>query len=272
MLALGAFIENLVISAKVFGFGANVTVLAKSNFDKQVAKISFKKAKPEQYPLQRIAMRRTLKSNMLPKELASKDIKAFEEIVGSRLYYFPRGGEHAKFMKKEAIDNFRIQAESTKAQEELSQWIRFKNSDIKKYRDGITTQGMEIKGLAGWYVSNFMDKKDVVSDSFKEKGIEKTIEQAGQGAGWLVITSDGNKTSDLIDTGRRFQRMALIARERNIAIHPMTQSIEEEQGQANIKSNHEPETIPQFMLRVGYVDKYPNPVSLRRPVEWFVHA
>ena len=105
-----------------------------------------------------------------------------------------------------------------------------------------------------------------------QKGIEKTIEQAGQGAGWLVITSPGNKALDLIDTGRRFQRMALIARERNIAIHPMTQTLEEKQGQANIKSNHRPETIPQFMLRVGYVDKYPNPVSLRRPVKWFVNV
>ena len=38
------------------------------------------------------------------------------------------------------------------------------------------------------------------------------------------------------------------------------------------QANHEPETIPQFMLRVGYVDKYPNPVTVRRSVNWFAHA
>ncbi|MCK5542410.1 MAG: hypothetical protein KAI40_06925 [Desulfobacterales bacterium] len=272
MLSIGAFIENLVIAAKVFGFNAHITILAKSSFDKQVAKVTLEKATPQKYPLQRIALRRTLRSNMLSKELNKTDIKAFEDEVGSRLHYFPKGGKHAIFMEKEAIDNFKIQAENDKAQEELSQWIRFKSADIEKYRDGITAQSMEISGIAGWYVSNFMNKKDVISDGFRQKGIEKTIEQAGQGAGWLVITSPGNKALDLIDTGRRFQRMALIARERNIAIHPMTQTLEEKQGQANIKSNHRPETIPQFMLRVGYVDKYPNPVSLRRPVKWFVNV
>ena len=272
MLSMGAFIENLVIAAKVFGFNAHITILAKSNFDRQVAKVTFEKVKPQKYPLQRIAMRRTVKSNMLSRELGKTDIKAFEGKVGSRLYYFPRGGKHAVFMEKEAIDNFKIQTENDKAQEELSQWIRFKSIDIEKHRDGLTAQSMEISGIAGWYVRNFMKKKDVLTDSFRQKGIEKTIEQAGQGAGWLVITSAGNKAADLIDTGRRFQRMALIARERNIAIHPMTQAIEEKNGQTNIKANHKPETIPQFMLRVGYVNKYPNPVTLRRPVKWFVNV
>jgi len=28
--------------------------------------------------------------------------------------------------------------------------------------------------------------------------------------------------------------------------------------------------IPQFLLRVGYLKRYPEPVSLRRPVNWFV--
>jgi nitroreductase len=270
MLSIGAFIENLVIAAGVFGFDAHVNVLAKNNFDRQVAKVILGKATPKKYPLHRIAMRRTVKSNMLLKELSRTDIRAFEEKVGSGLYYFPRGGEHAAFMEKEAIDNFKIQAENDKAQEELSKWIRFKNSNIEKYRDGLTARSMEINGIAGWYVRTFMKQKDVISDSFRQKGIEKTIEQAGQGAGWIVITSDGNKTADLIDTGRRFQKMALIARERNIAIHPMTQTIEEKHGQANIKANHKPETMPQFMLRVGYVNKYPNPVTLRRPVKWFV--
>ena len=64
--------------------------------------------------------------------------------------------------------------------------------------------------------------------------------------------------------------MALLARERNIAIHPMTQFIEEESGMNQITANHQANMIPQFLLRVGYLKKYPEPVSLRRPVEWFV--
>ncbi len=76
---------------------------------------------------------------------------------------------------------------------------------------------MEISGFAGWYVTHFMDNKDAMTKAFSDKGIEKTKKQVTEGAGWLVITSDGNSAKDLIDTGRRFQRMALLARERNIA-------------------------------------------------------
>jgi len=64
--------------------------------------------------------------------------------------------------------------------------------------------------------------------------------------------------------------MALLARERGIAIHPMTQYLEETLGRQEIVSNHRADMIPQFVLRVGYLSNYPDPVSLRRPVGWFV--
>ena len=77
---------------------------------------------------------------------------------------------------------------------------------------------------------------------------------------------------DFIKTGRMFQRMALTAREKMIGIHPMTQTLGQERGRKNIKENHHPGKVPQFMLRVGYLKRYPDPVSLRRPVEWFVRT
>ena len=131
---------------------------------------------------------------------------------------------------------------------------------------------MEIGGIAGWYVRSFMDKSDVMTESFREQGIKGVGETANQGAGWLVITSQGEGVADLIETGRRFERMWLLARERMIAIHPMTQMLEEKTGQDKIISQHDNEIIPQFILRVGYLDTYPDPVSLRRPASWFLRA
>ena len=66
--------------------------------------------------------------------------------------------------------------------------------------------------------------------------------------------------------------MVLMARERMIAIHPMTQYIEEQTGMDQIAANHGSDVIPQFILRVGYLKSYPEPVSLRRPVDWFVRT
>jgi hypothetical protein len=65
-------------------------------------------------------------------------------------------------------------------------------------------------------------------------------------------------------------REALLARERNIAIQPMTQYLEEKEGLNQIAANHAADVVSQFVLRVGYLKTYPEPVSLRRPVNWFV--
>ena len=88
----------------------------------------------------------------------------------------------------------------------------------------------------------------------------------------MVITSRGSGVADLVETGRRFERTALLARERNLALHPMTQVLEEEKGRREIASSHGTDVIPQFVLRVGYLDKYPTPVSLRRTVASFVRV
>ncbi len=272
LLSLGAFIENLVQAANALGYKVEISIIAEDRFDPEVVQVNIFKSKAVDIPLERIVTRRTVKSNMLRGELKASDVNDFKKAVEGHLYYFPAGTTHSEYMAKEAVNNFIIQFDNEKAVAEAADWTRLKDKEIKKHRDGLTPAGMEINGLAGFYVRNFMNKKDVMGNSFRKKGVEKIEQQVKEGAGWLVITSDGNSVKDLIETGRRFQRMALKAREKMIAIHPMTQALEERQGRKNIRENHPATMIPQFMLRVGYLKQYPDPVTLRRPVEWFVRS
>ena len=272
LLSIGAFLENLVQAAGALGYEVETPLLAGDRFDADVVKVKLEKTGSTNRSLNRIVSRRTVKSNMLDKALRAKDVSDFEALTQGFLYYFPRDTEHSDLMAKEAVDNYVRQFNNKQAMAEAAAWIRLKDEDARKYRDGLTPTGMEITGIAGFYVRHFMDAADVAGRTFIEKGIEKIRQQVVQGAGWLVITSSGTSVADLIQSGRRFQRMALTAREKGIAIHPMTQTLEERHGQQNIRENHGPDMIPQFMLRVGYVDRYPEPVSLRRPVEWFVKA
>ena len=108
--------------------------------------------------------------------------------------------------------------------------------------------------------------------SMRKRSVEQTAGLAAEGGGWFVITSPGSSVADLIEAGRGFERMALMARERGVAIHPMTQILEEEVGRRGLASNHDAGMIPQFVLRVGYLDRYPDPVSPRRPVSWFLRS
>ena len=86
---------------------------------------------------------------------------------------------------------------------------------------------MEIEGIPGWVLRNFYGKSNVMKKGFREQSIDKVKEQVSQSAGWLLITSKDNSVTTLLETGKRMQRLFLRVRERNIAIHPMTQILEE---------------------------------------------
>ena len=269
---MGAFIENLSISAGNLGFQTETEILARSPMDEEIVKISLNKAKTEKYPLERIIKRRTVRTGFQPVEIRSNDVKALSEPLKDNLFYIPRDTEHAQCIKEGAVECFRAQSYRAEAQKELGEWMHLKTSDAKKHRSGLTTESMEIHGFAGWYVRTFMDKEDVMKESFIKRGIDKVAKQAAEGGGWLIITSKGAGVSDLINTGRRFERMALKAREHKLALHPMTQFLEEKEGREAIAKNHDASMIPQFILRVGYLSNYPDPVSLRRPASWFIRT
>jgi hypothetical protein len=276
LLSIGAFLENLVQAAAAHGYQVHPTIIAKDRFDPELnpdlVSIRLEKTQPKNMDLHRLITRRTVKSHLLDRHLTSGDVNAFSYLADGHLFYFAKSTTHANHMAEQAVANYIIQMKNRAAVKEMAKWTRLKDSTIKTHRDGLTPAGMEIQGLAGWYVRHVMDPADVTGKTFIDKGIEKTRQQAKEGAGWLVITGEGNTVANLLASGRRFQRMALEARDRMIAIHPMSQTLEETRGQKHITDNHAPDTIPHFMLRVGYLDKYPDPVSVRRPVEWFVRA
>ena len=64
-------------------------------------------------------------------------------------------------------------------------------------------------------------------------------------------------------------RLFLKVRPRGVALHPMTQILEEPATRTEFARSLGVGGV-QFLLRVGYVTDYPPPVSLRRPVDWFV--
>ena len=56
------------------------------------------------------------------------------------------------------------------------------------------------------------------------------------------------------------------------SIHPMSQILEEASTKQSINNSIGINDNIHFILRVGYVKNYPAPVSLRRPVDWFVRS
>ena len=87
---------------------------------------------------------------------------------------------------------------------------------------------------------------------------------------WIRFSNKDSTTASLLETGKRLQRLLLQIREKGIAIHPMTQVLEENPFSQNVNRELAIMEPIQFILRCGYINNYPDPVSLRRPVKWFL--
>ena len=271
ILSIGAFIQNLEYAASSFGYICHWHLLATTNQDERVMEVKLSKKELKNiFDIAKIKSRRTIRSNFLSDVLKKEDL---QDLVGSKsefIHYLPVTSKESQFINEQTIEANRLQADRNPAQQELADWIRFSSRDAQEYRDGLTTASMEIEGISGWVVRNFYGKDAVMKNDFRARGINQVQKEVSESAGWILITSNDGSVATLLETGRRMQRLFLKVRERNIAIHPMTQILEEPSTRQQLNQSIGISENIQFILRTGYVKDYPLPVSLRRPVDWFM--
>ncbi len=269
-LSLGAFLENLIRSAQSFGMDLEYNVEANTTKDAIAVSGRFYKSSLTASYQNIIAQRRTIRSGFLSKEIKKTDINScFPKGLNSTYYSIKT--EKSKLLNDLTYKSNVKQAERVETQKELANWIRWSNKEAQAHLDGLTPASMEIEGISGYVVRNFFNEKSVLTDGFKKQTLKKVQEQIENHGGWVVISSNSNTPRELIETGRMFQNFFLRTREYGIAVHPMTQVLEEKPFKNEIESILDQKERVQFILRVGYLGKeFPKPVSLRRPVTSFL--
>lgn len=273
ILSIGAFLQNLEFAAGNFGYDCQFTILAASNRDENIVEVKLTRAPGiSGFDVEEIKKRRTVRSEYLDDPFTENDIAYLTEEGKHLFYFFPNSAKEYSWLNEQTIEANRQQSYRDAAQSELANWIRFSRSDAKKNNDGLTVASMEIEGVPAWVLRNFYGRSDIMKKGFREQTIDKVVQQVRHSAGWLLITSESNSVVSLLETGRRLQRLLLKIRQRNIAIHPMTQVLEESPVSTTVNQATGISAPIQFVLRTGYIKKYPEPVSLRRPVDWFVFS
>jgi hypothetical protein len=271
MLSIGAFLQNLEYASAALGYSVKGNVLAATNQDERVMEVRLaRQGNPNSSEVERIKNRRTMRSPFLMDVLRPEDAAFLSGADGAFVLYLPTGSREGGYLNEQTIEANRLQAYRDPAQQELADWIRFSSKSAAQHRDGLTTASMEIEGIPGWIVRNFYGPKDVMKSRFREQGLDKVRAAVAGSAGWILMTSPDESVSTLLETGRRMQRLFLKVRERGIALQPMTQILEEGATRAELNRSVGINESIQFILRVGYVRNYAPPVSLRRPVDWFV--
>jgi hypothetical protein len=267
ILSIGAFIQNLEYAAASFGYACDWTLLAATNQDERVMEVKLAREKFKNiFDIAKIKSRRTVRSGFLSDELKKEDLNYLVDSEPEFIHYLPGASKEGQFINEQTIEANRLQAYRNPAQRELANWIRFSSQNAEKYRDGLTTASMEIEGISGWILRNFYDKENVMKNDFREQSIDKIKTEVSESAGWILITSKGDSVATLLEAGRRMQRLFLKVRERSIAIHPMTQILEEVSTRQQLNRSIGIGEHIQFILRTGYLKNYPLPVSLRRPI------
>lgn len=267
LLSLGAFLENLIIAAGIKGYDVETEVRTNQPLDSEILDIKlYKSNKPTSFNVDKITLRRTIRNNFLKDSLDAEDLREIISDDQDSFVYYPQDSKEGNYLKTRTILANQIQVYRNPAQEELAKWIRWSKTDVKRYMNGLTPKTMEIEGIARWYVERFYSEKSVLDNSFREATIQTVQQQVNAGSGWLLLTSQDSSNAELIATGRKLQRMWLKVRSKMIAIHPMTQILEEKTLLQEIASDLNITKKVQFVLRIGYVREYPKPISPRMPL------
>lgn len=271
-MSVGAFIENLQLAASCYGYETNTKIHEISaGSSSPVATIALTKSgvKKEDAILNEIKLRTTLRIPFDTVPIKQSDWMSLVSIDSSSIHYLPANSPGGKYIKQKESEAYALQATNKNAQDELASWIRFSNKDVKEKQDGLTTEGMGIKGIGGFVVRNFFKPEDSKKESFVTQGIDKTKLQADNCGGWIVIMQPVENVVSWVNTGRLYQAMHLKCRKINLGFQPMNQIVEEPgfENKANTFLDFKGRIM--FIARIGYVDKYPEPVSVRRPVDSF---
>ena len=273
ILSIGAFLQNLEYAANHLGYACELKLLAKSNQDEDIMEVKLSKSSHvSDFDIEKIKLRRTIRTNYVNDILKPEDVSYLINDASRFINYLPNTSKEHQYLNEQTIESNKIQSYRDDAQRELADWIRFSSADAQKHRDGLTMASMEIAGASAWVLRNFYSKQNVMTTNFRNQNIDNVKKEVAQSAGWFLITSEDNSVASLIETGRRFQRLWLKVRDRNIAIHPMTQILEEPKTNQVLNQYLGVKEPIQFILHTSYVKNYPKPVSLRRSVDAFVRT
>ena len=270
ILSIGAFLENMSLAAGSMGYDLEMECLSDDRFAFELVEVRLREAPPTGYPVERITNRRTLRNGFEDRPISQNHVTNLLNPFRGQARFYAHESEEGRYLRENTLAAFRQQSWRDDAQAELARWIYFDSDEARRERDGLTTATMEIKGLAGFFVRTFYDKEKVLSKGFRETGIKGAANQVAHAGGWMVTWAADQSVPALLEAGRQLQSMLLQVREMGIAVHPMTQMIQESPWKEEIGCTLTIAGAPQLVLRVGYLGSYPEPVSLRRPVEEFV--
>lgn len=267
LLSLGAFLENLILVGPIYGYEIQYTLSASEKLSIFIRLLKTKKT-AETDIIAQIEKRRTLRKNLLNTPLTIEE-QAYILNNTDSICFFPRDSDVAKQLAELTFFANKMQSQDKSIQQELSHWIRWKHVEQVASADGLTPDTMEMNFLVKWLAEYFFKPSDLLSPYFQSNSLALIKDQITEGAGWIIAYTNNTRATDFLSIGRCVQSLWLRCTKLGIALHPMSQALEEAASKNKLQQIF-PSTSIVFIARIGHCTAYPAPVSFRRGVSKFI--
>ncbi len=270
----GTFIEQLVMAANADGFATEIVLFPKGEFpsdkvdDRPLATLSFRRSdKVINDPLfGEILQRRTNRlpfdlQRPVPNEKMNVILSAANRPgieVGATLEI-----DKVKVLRRRAAAAWDVEQKTDSTIMESLRLTRVGQQEIEAHRDGLVVTGFvpELASAIGLFRR---DTPPVPGSLASERMRTSVISLATSAMGWVWLVTHGNSRRQQVEAGRSFVRMQLAATKIGIALHPMSQALQEypEMREQYLGLHQDLGTDPQtqtiqMLARIGYAQTTP---------------
>lgn len=262
-IGLGCFLEQMVLASKAHGYDAALDVFQNGE-DGPVATAVFTKGAERDPLFDQILERRSCKQPFEDRPVSAAqaaDMAAFTNVVLEN--------DKVAAIKKITLGAFTIEATTPHTWKESVDLMRLGVEEVDANPDGISLTGGVMELMTATGILSREKSLDTGSAGYKEAlKIYNTMLHATPA--YVYLTSKGNTPKDQIAVGRQWARLNLKTTEMGLALHPVSQALQEYPEMAGQYRNiHDllakPSETVQMLGRLGYGPQMPQ--SPRWPLE-----
>eukprot|EP00903_Cladosiphon_okamuranus_P001500 g1498.t1 len=260
-VGLGCFLELMAVAASLRGKSANI-ILFPDGEDGPIAHVSLADSASTDPLAAHILDRRSCKEPFedqhVPEDLAAK-LTAYGNVITEP--------EAVARIKKLSWDAWLTEMNTHRTLKESVDLMRFGKAEINANPDGIDLGGPFLESLMLAGVLTREGQLDPETAGFKE-GVKMYEAMLHATPAYIALTTPGNQRSDQIAVGRRWLRLNLETTRLGLALHPISQALQEYEEMApHYETAHRMLAKPG-LLEHGFVEMRPNPDDGRSKTVW----
>jgi nitroreductase len=170
-------------------------------------------------------------------------------------------------------EGMRIETFLDRTHEETVGMLRFSDEEILRHRDGFGFANIGVTGISRFFAEKFAGRSKAMGKAFRDKTVDSTRAMAESARTYGIMVTLVNDRVAQVETGRAYARIHLMATQLGLALHPMSQILQEYDELKDVRKQFADlldirEGTVQMLFRLGYADDVPH--SPRRKVGDFV--